>query len=52
MSGAIANLIAIIFCAGGLGLVLFAFIVARTELEQRLADAATPRKRQRRRSRR
>lgn len=47
MSHAIANLIAIIFCAGGLGLVLFAIIVARTELEQRRAPAG-PKRRNRR----
>lgn len=51
MSHAIANLIAIIFCAGGLGLVLFAIIVARTELEQRRA-AVGPTKRRNRRKRR
>lgn len=48
MSHAIGNLLTIIFCAGGLGLVLFAIIVARVELEQRRETAGPARRRNRR----
>jgi hypothetical protein len=48
MNAVLANVLAVIFCAAGMGLCLFSLIVARTELEQRRAGAARGKRRNRR----
>jgi hypothetical protein len=48
MNAVLANVLAVIFCGGGMGLCLFALIVARAELEQRRASTTRGKHRNRR----